>query len=131
MAYCPWANGAIEVVGKDLIHTMKNLLSEYQASIDEWDLLLPVVTYAINHRPRKILGGRSSVHIMTGRKPKTTVDMILFTGPSLKNSQRHQLSMQQLQKHIDELDKSITLLHETARTQEDKQRRRRAQKACR
>ena len=65
---------------------------------------------------------------MTGRQPKTAVDMILFTGPSLKNSQRRQLSIQQLQKQIDGLDKSIGLLHEAARTQEDKQRRRRAQK---
>ena len=41
LAYCPWANGSVEVVGKDLLWTTRSLTSEFRASVEEWDLLLP------------------------------------------------------------------------------------------
>ena len=53
LPYCPWANGSVEVVGKDLVWTMRGLVSEFKKSTDEWDVVLPVATYSINHRPRR------------------------------------------------------------------------------
>ena len=35
LAYCPWANGSVEVVGKDLVYTTRALLSELQFTVDE------------------------------------------------------------------------------------------------
>ena len=126
LAYCPWANGSIEVVGRDLLYTLKNLCSEFKVSFDEWDLILPVATYAINHRPREILGGKTSVNIMTGRKPRTTIDLVLYSGPNLKEAKENKISVEDLQNFVRDLDKSVCALHEAAISQEQKQRRRRA-----
>ena len=71
MPYCPWTNGSVEVVGKDLCWTLRALCSEFQASVDEWDLVLPLAEYAVNHHRRAILGDRSAVEVMTGRQPRT------------------------------------------------------------
>jgi len=43
LAYCPWANGSVKVVGKDLLWTARAILSEFKCAIDEWDLVLPLL----------------------------------------------------------------------------------------
>ena len=63
LPYCPWANGSVEVVGKDLCWTLRAMCSEFETSVDEWDLVLPLAEYAINHRRRDILGGRATSSI--------------------------------------------------------------------
>ena len=39
--------------------------------MDEWDAVLPLAKYTINHRTRDILGGRNAVEVMTARAPRT------------------------------------------------------------
>ena len=73
------------VVGKDLCRTLRALCSEFQSSVDEWDLVLPLAEYTVNHHHRAILGDRSEVEIMTDRQPRTLVDLIVWSGPDLKN----------------------------------------------
>ena len=48
LPYCPWENGSVEVVGKDLLFTCRDLCSELQVAVDEWDAVLPLAEYAIN-----------------------------------------------------------------------------------
>ena len=36
LAYCPWTNGSVEIVGKNLLWTYRTLLSELKYSADEW-----------------------------------------------------------------------------------------------
>ena len=67
LTYCPWANGGIEVVGKDLLWTCHSLLSEFRSVVDEWDLVLSLVEFVVNNRPRDVLGGRSVIEVVTGR----------------------------------------------------------------
>ena len=43
LAYCPWANGAIEIVDKELLWTMRALLSELGFSATDWGILLLLV----------------------------------------------------------------------------------------
>ena len=72
LAYCPWANGSVEIVGRDILWTLRCLTSEFRAGLDEWDLVLPLVEMTINHRERGVLGDRSAIEVMTGRKPAST-----------------------------------------------------------
>ena len=72
LAYCPWANGSVEVVGRDLLWTLRAVTSEFRSGLDEWDLVLPLVEFTINHRERGVLGNRSAIEVMTGKKPTTT-----------------------------------------------------------
>ena len=56
LAHCPWANGSVEVTGRELIRTMKALLSELQLSLEKWEVTVPLIQYALNHMLRKSLG---------------------------------------------------------------------------
>ena len=77
----------MEVVGKDLLWTCRALCSELQIAVDEWDLVMPLAEYAINHRRRDILGDRSAVEIVTGRQPRTAADLTLYSGTKLKDAE--------------------------------------------
>ena len=73
LPYCPWANGSVEVVVKDLLWTARAFLSELRFAADEWELVLTLVAYTINHRPREVLGNRSAIEVLTGRRPDSAV----------------------------------------------------------
>ena len=84
LAYCAWANGAIEVVNQDFVYTIRAILSEFEMPIDEWDEVVPLIQYVINHRPRDRLGGRSPIEVMTGRTQKMALDLALWVGVKLE-----------------------------------------------
>ena len=48
LAYCPWSNGAIEVVGQDMIYTIRAILSGFEMPIEEWDEVIPFIQYVIS-----------------------------------------------------------------------------------
>lgn len=47
LVYCPWANDSVEVVGIDLLWTLRALTSEFHTGLDEWDLLSPLIEFTI------------------------------------------------------------------------------------
>ena len=123
LAYCPWANGSVEVVGKDLLWTLRALCSEFQTSIDEWDLVLPLAEYAINHRRRAILGGRTAVEIMIGRPPVTAVDLVCYSGPNMKEAIEMRLPAERADAYVAKLAASLDQMHEQVRAKGDHDRR--------
>ena len=126
LPYCPWANGSVEVVGKDLLWTLRALLSELEASIDEWDLVLPLVEYAVNHRRRAILGGRSPVELVNGRQPRTAADLVLWSGVKMKDAVEHRLPADRADEFCAKLADSLDRMHEAARDKDEHNRRRQA-----
>ena len=123
LPYCPWSNGSVEVVGKDLLWTLRALCSEFEANVDEWDLLLPLAEFAINHRRRPLLGGRSSVEIMTGREPRTTMDPAIWSGPSMKLVTEMRLPAERADEYVADLAASLERMHERVRDQAEHDRR--------
>ena len=126
LAYCPWANGSIEVVGKDLVWTCRTLLSELKYSWDEWDCVLDLIEYTIMHRQRTVLGGKSAIEVLTGRKPDNAVKFATWTGTRIKDAQRGDISFELVAKHCERLEKSLAQLHEHVRDEETARRRKQA-----
>ena len=65
LAYCPWKNGSIESFGRELLWTMRAIISEVGFSATDWVLLLSLVQCVFNLREREVLGGRCSIEVMT------------------------------------------------------------------
>ena len=126
LPYCPWANGSVEVVGKDLLWTCRSLCSELQIAVDEWDLVLPLAEYSINHRRRDILGDRSAVEIVTGRQPRTAADLTLYSGAKLSEAEELTLPQERVDEYCQQLHESLGRMHEEARDMEEQNRRKRA-----
>ena len=126
LPYCPWVNGSVEVVGKDLVWTLRALCSEMEAAVDEWDFVLPVAEYAINHRRRDILGGRSAIEVMIGQTPRSAVDLIIHSGPNLKEAREFRASAVRVDEYCAGLAESLERLHEGVRDDNERRRRRQA-----
>ncbi|GMF50897.1 unnamed protein product [Phytophthora fragariaefolia] len=56
-AYTPWKNGTVEVVNREVLKSVKTLLSERQLQVQDWPRVLPVVQAALNTMPADRLGG--------------------------------------------------------------------------
>ena len=50
-AYCPWANGTVEVVNRLILRAVKTLTSELKLRATDWHLVLSLVQGALNHMP--------------------------------------------------------------------------------
>ena len=51
LPYCPWSNGAIERLGKELLRVARAVTAELQMAFDEWPDILPLLQSAINNAP--------------------------------------------------------------------------------
>ena len=131
LAYCPWANGSVEVVGSDLCWTSRAILSEFMANKDEWDLTLPLVEMTINHRPRDVLGGLSAIEVVTGRAPNDPVELVVWKGVLKKDAVRLRIKAERVAEYCERLNDSLDELHEAIQDRASVLRRRRAMKNAR
>ena len=126
LAHCPWANGSVEVVGYDLVFTLRCVLSELLLLVTDWPKVLPLVQYTINHRPRKSLGNRSPIEVMTGRAPDQALDLVLWTGVKLEDATAVEAGIEQVDKHCDRLEASLAIMHQEIEDGELKRQREKA-----
>ena len=50
-AYSPWTNGTVERVNREILTVLRALCSEFRVNYKEWELLVPVVNFVLNHSP--------------------------------------------------------------------------------
>ena len=48
LAYCPWANGSVEVLGRELLRTIRALLSEFKLALEKWEEVLSLIQFVVN-----------------------------------------------------------------------------------
>ena len=63
---------------------------------------------------------------MTGRAPTTAVDLVLFSGPNLKDAVRHGTTTEVVDRYCNKLAESLARLHEAVRDENERLRRRQA-----
>ena len=68
--------------------------------------------YTVNHRPRKFLGGRSPIEVMTGRAPDQALDLVLWTGVKLEDASVVEAGIEQVDKYCDKLQASLDVMHQ-------------------
>ena len=79
--------------------------------VTDWPKILPMVQYSVNHRPRKMLGDRCPIEVMTGRAPDMALDLVLWTGKNLKEGTSIEAGVEQVDKYCDKLVASIDVMH--------------------
>lgn len=126
LAHCPWSNGSVEVVGYDLIYTLRCVLSELSLLVTDWPKVLALVQYTINHRPRKLLGDRTPIEVMTGRAPDQALDLVLWTGVKLEDATAVEAGIEQVDKYCDKLEAALDIMHQEISDDELKRHRAKA-----
>lgn len=76
LPYCPWSNGTVEVVCRELTRCLRALLSEYSLPYGLWPRILPLVQAALNSLPLKRLGGRSPSQVFANLDPSSALSEI-------------------------------------------------------
>ncbi|ETV92295.1 hypothetical protein H310_13353 [Aphanomyces invadans] len=76
LAYCPWRNGTVERVNRDILGLMRIMLRETRLKETEWDYLLPLVQANINQTPVATLDHMSPMECFTGLEPTTPLTTI-------------------------------------------------------
>eukprot|EP00171_Calliarthron_tuberculosum_P006432 IDg6432t1 len=66
LAYCPLSNGTVEVVCRELLRTLRALISELQLPQRCWPSLMPLVQSALNNAVLPRLGNRCPLTVFTG-----------------------------------------------------------------
>ena len=105
--YCPWANGTAERANRTLLKTLRGLISERRLNPTDWDYLLPVVEFALNHMPRPILGDRTPLEVMLGRATQMPAELVFFKGPNLADATQVDINSKIVTKYCSKLAKKI------------------------
>ena len=66
LPYCPWSNGTVDVVCRELVRSTRALLSEAQLARKEWPTVVPIVQAALNSTPSKRINGRCPLTVFSG-----------------------------------------------------------------
>lgn len=71
LPYCPWSNGTVEVVCRELLRAVRALLSEFSLPFRFWPDVLPIVQSILNTTIISRLGHRCPLTVFTGIEPIT------------------------------------------------------------
>jgi hypothetical protein len=114
-AYCPWANGSVEVVNRVLLKVLKSMLSERKLKTVEWTKVIAWVQSSLNFSPSSRLGACAAITAFLGLpapSPVKTPFVEYLAGdlPTVDNvswSKEVQQNIQLLQESMDLMHKDV------------------------
>ena len=130
LVHCPWANGAIEIFGRQLLWTTRALLSELGYPATEWMRVRPLINFVMNHKEREVLGGRTPIEVMTDVAPRTPLHIVMWNGVTLKDADGCDVEYKRVEKYMDKLAAALDKLHQNVKKKTDVARLRKAAKAA-
>ena len=78
LAYCPWSNGTVEVVCREVLRACRALLSELQLPQKSWPDVVPMIQSALNNSILARLGNRCPLTVFTGLKQSSPISTIIL-----------------------------------------------------
>ncbi|KAF0709695.1 hypothetical protein AaE_012802, partial [Aphanomyces astaci] len=108
-AYCPWANGTVEVINRQILRAVKTLTSELKLRATDWHLVLHLVQGGLNHMPSDRLSGMAPVTAFTGLY--ATTPLSAFVNTVTKEVANIDWLDSTCKKHMDELHEAMEQLH--------------------
>ncbi|KAH9088225.1 hypothetical protein LEN26_019605 [Aphanomyces euteiches] len=107
LAYCPWRNGTVERMNRDILQVMRVMLREFRLAEHQWDYLLPIVQANLNQTPVPSLANKSPMELFTGLEPTSPLDAIIL-GSGLRDVGPLGADVRS---SLDELRASLQVLH--------------------
>jgi transposase InsO family protein len=113
-AYCPWANGTVEVANRMLLRVLKSILSESKLPMSQWTKVLGQVQMALNFNPAPRLDGVPPLTGFLALPARTPIKhFYLSKSPGeLPKISPIQWS-QEVQRHLHDLQVSLEGIHQT------------------
>ncbi|KAE8913634.1 hypothetical protein PF005_g23252 [Phytophthora fragariae] len=86
LSYTPWTNGTVKVVNREVLKSVKALLSERKLQTTYWPRVLPVVQVALNSMPSDRLDGATPLTAFTAFPGESQLRSILHPQDPLEAS---------------------------------------------
>ncbi|POM64854.1 LOW QUALITY PROTEIN: Hypothetical protein PHPALM_19574 [Phytophthora palmivora] len=119
-AYCPWANGTVEVMNRLLLKCLRDILSELKLHISDWSTVLPLVQSVLNRTPSDRLGGVAAVTAFTALPASLPIHSILH--PQTTEVFDVQVVYTKQHEHIAAVQASLEDMRKTLSHQEEQRR---------
>ncbi|POM67010.1 Hypothetical protein PHPALM_17050 [Phytophthora palmivora] len=120
LAYCPWINGSVERVNRDILQVLRTMILEYNFSTKDWVYLVPRVQTSLNHTALPSLGNRAPVELFTGLPCPSP--LAKFYDPSLEKLVTLPKNSAAISKHLGQLRTSLCAMPKPIADQRLKQR---------
>lgn len=124
-AYCPWANGRVERVNRDITALFRQLLAEFKMPLNHWPLVLKMIMSVLNHTTTDSLHEYSPVQLFLGQKPSSPLDTIF--NPITETSHTIPPTGRELGTYYKTLRLELDHMHAEVKEQSDKTHQRNAQ----
>jgi len=123
LAYCPWSNGTVEVVNRELLRASRALLSEFQLPQRCWPNVLPMVQSALNNAKVQRLGNRCPQTVFTSRSQDSPLTSITRThgGTTKVHSMEEVRALQNID--TDRVQASLDNMHRDVAEKSEKKRK--------
>lgn len=119
-AYCPWANGTVEVVNRLLLRCLRAMLSELKLHPSEWPSVVPLVQSALNQMPADRLGGIAPVTAFTALPATPPIATILR--PASTEVMNVDTVYQKQREHLLKVQASLQDMHRQVTDEAEKRR---------
>ncbi|ETI44902.1 hypothetical protein F443_10417 [Phytophthora nicotianae P1569] len=114
MAYCPWINGSIERLNRDILKVFRTMLLDYKLDTKDWIALVPLVQANLNHSAVPSLGGRAPVEMFTGLPCPSPLEVIFVDTdqgpkniPVVKSSATFEQQLLELKESVQEMHRQM------------------------
>ena len=109
--YCPWSNGTVERVNREVIRLLGILRSEMGLDTESWHDLLPLVQYVLNTSQYQSLDGLAPYQVITGLTPRTPLSFVLKREGRLREVQLDHVSVREIRSRFNDLKSSMERIH--------------------
>lgn len=118
-ARCPWANGTVEVVMREVLRSYRALLLEWRLQPSDWPRIIKIVQMLLNHSPSPSLGGAAPITAMTGLKAMSPMDTFTVPGEIKVTTltdirAKQQTNFDNLQRALDNMHRQMKAANERA-----------------
>lgn len=115
LPYCPCSNGAVELLGRELLRIARAILSELKMRPDAWPDILALFQSALNISPSKHRDHKAPINTFLGRDPtppiKTCMNTTTGTLVTIYDlAHERALNLSLLQERMDALHPKISLV---------------------
>lgn len=84
LAYCPWRNGSVERLNRDLLQVFRVMTLEFRIAQDQWPKIVVSVQANLNSTPLESLDNHTPMEVHTLHKPRTTLALLYVDNLNVK-----------------------------------------------
>ncbi|GMF27503.1 unnamed protein product [Phytophthora lilii] len=122
VAYCPWINGSIERINRDILQVLRVMILEFKFKQAQWIDILPLVQANLNQTPAPSLANLSPIEVFTGmERPSPLQSIVVRSGTDKEQVVTLENFSASIQEKFTALRQTMHIMHKKLTTAKTKQ----------